>query len=128
MRVEDMQDRLHWNGTLRGGYVVVWDGTRSSASGTKYLDAEDHQPTPKAHVPTPVHRTGTLTEIVLDWLESHGPATIREIAEAADIHVFKVNSAIASLRTRGAITIVSERTMTVERFGVRSVAVWGVTV
>ena len=44
MRIEDLQDKLHGDGTLAGGYAVVWNGTRVSASGTKYLDADDYTP------------------------------------------------------------------------------------
>lgn len=126
MRVEDMQDKLHGNGTLRGGYVVVWDGTRGSASGSKYLDAEEHKLLDPRIVRV-LNPDRKLTEIVLDYLESHGPATLREVAEATDIHVFKVNSAMASLRTRKAVSIVEQRTMVVDCFGVRNVAVWGVS-
>ena len=124
MRIEDLQDKLHGNGTLAGGYAVVWNGTRASASGTKYLDADDYTPRGAEAVAVEL-RDRPLTLVLLDWLESHGPKTVRELTNEMQVDFSRVNSAVASLHTRKAIAIVERRTLHVEKFGPRSVAVWG---
>ncbi len=124
MRIEVLQDKLHGNGTLAGGYAVVWNGTRASASGTKYLDADDFRPPSTPAAPVDMRERPT-TALVLDWLKSHGPATIRELADALEVDIVRVNSAVASLRLRKAAKIVGYRTMIVEKFGPRTVAIWG---
>ena len=43
MRIEDLQDKLHGDGTLAGGSEAEKVGN-FSASGTKYLDADDYTP------------------------------------------------------------------------------------
>lgn len=123
MRIEDLQDKLHGSGTLAGGYAVVWNGTTASASGTRYLDADDYVPRVAVKAGNVLDRP--LTAVLRDWLESYGPATLRELSTGMDVDLFKLNSAMASLRTRGAVEIVGRRTIVVEKFGPRSVAVWG---
>ena len=104
------------------GYDVVWDGTRASRSGTPYLAAEQFTPEPSAAKPI----ARGLTDGVLDWLESFGPATIRELADALGFTTSQVNSSILCLKKRGAVAVVDQRPVMVRKFGVRLVAVYGV--
>ena len=123
MRLEELQDRIHSTGTLRNGYAVVWNGTRDSASGTKYLDAEDQvrvapQPPPLiAEVPQP------LTVLVLDWIDTHGPATSQAIAAALNVDPKRVYTTVATLKTRKALRIIDYTSE--ERDHVRLVAIYG---
>ena len=101
MRVEDLQDQLHGDGTLRSGYVVVWNGTRDSASGTPYLDSSEvpavadaahssDRPTPaggrrarppwRAVEPMPRFKSA-LRCAVVELLTTHGPMTTRALTE-----------------------------------------------
>ncbi len=121
MSVEDLQQRLYGNGTLRGDYVVVWDGTRASASGTKYLDADDQV----AAVPSKVDGRGlTLRDRVRAKFEDFGRATIREVATEIGADLFRVNATVSNMRKSGELVCVAHRRMDVPKFGIRMVAVY----
>lgn len=121
MSVEDLQHRLYGDGTLRGGYVVVWDGTRASASGTKYLDADDQV----AAVPSKVDGRGlTLRDRVRAQFEDFGRATIREVATEIGADLFRVNATVSNMRKSGELVCVAHRRMDVPKFGIRMVAVY----
>lgn len=121
MRVEDLQGQLHGDGTLRGGYVVVWDGTRASASGTKYLDADDQV----AAAPSKVDGRGlTLRDRVRAQFEDFGRATIREVATEIGADLFRVNATVSNMRKSGELVCVAHRRMDVPKFGIRMVAVY----
>lgn len=123
MTVEDLQDKLHGDGTLRGGYAVVWDGTKGSASGTKYLDADDQI----AAVPTKVDGSGlSLRDRVRAAFEDIGPATIREVTNAIDADLYKVNATVSNMRKSGELVLVRHRRIEVPKFGARMVAVYGI--
>lgn len=84
MRVEDLQDQLHGDGTLRSGYVVVWNGTRDSASGTPYLDSSEVPAVAdapwRAVEPMPRFKSA-LRCAVVELLTTHGPMTTRALTE-----------------------------------------------
>lgn len=107
-------------------YEVIWNGTRASACGSPYLaaDAAPLLPAPELKVRKPAGRA--LTALMLDWIESFGPSTIREIADGLEVEMFKVNASICNLKKRGAVVVVDQRRVVVRKFGVRLVAVYGV--
>lgn len=121
MRLEDLHGRFYGDGTLRGGYSVVWDGTTRSASGTRYLDADDQV----AAVPTKVDGSGlSLRDRVRAAFEDLGPSTIREVTNALDAEIYKVNATVSNMRKAGELVLVSHRRIHVAPFGARMVAVY----
>ena len=84
MRIEDLQAQLHGDGTLRSGYVVVWNGTRDSASGTPYLDSSEvpavADAPPRAPEAVPRFKSA-LRCAVVELLTTHGPMTTRALTE-----------------------------------------------
>lgn len=123
MRIEDLQAQLHGDGTLRSGYVVVWNGTRDSASGTPYLDADDQV----AAVPSKVDGRGlTLRDRVRAQFEDFGRATIREVATQIGADLFRVNATVSNMRKSGELVLVRHRRIEVPKFGARMVAVYGI--
>lgn len=105
-------------------YEVIWNGTRASACGSPYLAAEQFTPAPGADQPKPIAHG--ISACVLDWLESLGPATVRELADGIGLNTFQINSAILTLKKRGLVVVVDQRRVTVRQFGARLVAVYGV--
>lgn len=121
MRLEDLQDELHGDGSLRGGHVVVWNGTKHSASGTRYLDADDQV----AATPTQVDGRGlSLRDRVRAAFEDLGRATIREVATEIGADLFRVNATVSNMRKSGELVCIAHRRLDVPKFGIRMVAVY----
>ena len=84
MRIEDLQAQLYGAGTLAHGYVVVWNGTRDSASGTPYLDSHEvpavADAPPREPESVPPFKSALRCAVVAA-LEAHGPMTIRALTD-----------------------------------------------
>lgn len=109
-------------------YQVLWDGTSGSASRSRYLTVAD----PVLSSPVRVGRApaeppkATFVDQVRDSLATHGPQTIRDLADRLGGGILRANSALGNLKSQGEVVVVGQREIVVERFGKRLVAVYGV--
>lgn len=119
MTLEELQDRME--GGTRGAGVVLWNGTRESLSGSKYLGSDD---LPAVALPK-AEAKPTLREQVAAALRDMGRATVRELADRLDADLYRVNATVSNMRGSGEIVQVAHQRRIVKAFGARMVAVYG---
>lgn len=128
MRIEDLQDKLHGNGTLAGGYAVVWNGTRDSASGTPYLASDETPADPGAppYVEPVAKFRSALRSAVVDTLSTRGPMTIRALTDHLHGSHESVKQCVYNLVKLGHLAECGTVTVPVRKFSARAVKLYGV--